>query len=299
MYCIYKVTNLINNKVYIGKTNNLERRKREHEIKENNSLIDRAIKKYGEENFVWEILEFVEKSQSNEREKYWIDKYNSYFRDENSNGYNMTRGGDGGSAWNLQQVHIYDIKGNYLRTFETISQAKKFYNTNTNIKNKSLLKGKYITIISKDKPKKQIEPYKRKSKSKPILQLDENKNIINRYNSISEAGLKGYNRTGIIGCLKKYYKKSSGYYWCYENEYDDFSITKEETEIKAYKNDRIVKLSLKKEVLDYYLNCSEAARKNNIKSNKAIHKALKSKTHFSNNYLWIKESDLINMLIPR
>lgn len=56
-------------------------------------------------------------------------------------------------------------------------------------------------------------------------------------------------------------------------------------EINAYKNDKILKLSTDKKIIDYYSNCSEAARKNNIKNYKNINKALKSKTHFSNGFL--------------
>ena len=58
---IYKITNLINNKIYIGQTNNPKRRWQEHknlgyDTKET-KLLYRAIKKYGKDNFVFEIIE--------------------------------------------------------------------------------------------------------------------------------------------------------------------------------------------------------------------------------------------------
>lgn len=300
MYIIYKVTNLINQKIYIGKTNDLERRKKEHEQKNNNSLIDRAIKRYGKENFNWEVIELVEKEKSNDREKYWIKYYNSYFRSKNSNGYNMTKGGDGGSCWNIQKVHIYDLKGNYIRTFESMNELRKQLNTNTSFKNYRKFLGKYIMVKFKSNeiPEK-IELKKNKSRAIPILQLDENKKVIKRYNSIVETKKYGFNRTGIIGCLKGTYKKSGNYFWCYEKDYQNYKIPKENKEIQSYKNDKILQFSTDGILLNYYFNCSEASRKNNIKSNKVIHKALNSKSHFSNGFLWYKESDLNNMLIPR
>jgi len=75
---IYKITNLINYKCYVGKTNNFERRKKDHfrlaktkGHKEYNKSLYQAIRKYGEENFSFDILESLEDySKADEREKY-------------------------------------------------------------------------------------------------------------------------------------------------------------------------------------------------------------------------------------
>jgi group I intron endonuclease len=94
---IYKVTNLVNNKVYIGKTvYSLEHRKKQHisDAKANryNMLLHRAIMKYGEDNFCWEILDKVMFSDLlMDLEKFYIKKYKSRF----PNGYNLTDGGEG------------------------------------------------------------------------------------------------------------------------------------------------------------------------------------------------------------
>lgn len=100
MQGIYKITNLITNKCYIGKTNNSERRWKDHQRlafteghKEYNKTLYRSMRKYGIENFTFEIIEELEDySISGEREKYWVAFYNSYH-----NGYNESEGGDGGS----------------------------------------------------------------------------------------------------------------------------------------------------------------------------------------------------------
>ena len=90
---IYKITNLINNKIYIGQSVNMKHRWEQHvsSSKHNpKNVIDRAIKKYGEENFSIEKIETVE--NYNEREKYWIQKFNSI---NPSIGYNVAVGGEG------------------------------------------------------------------------------------------------------------------------------------------------------------------------------------------------------------
>ena len=89
---IYKITNKINNKCYIGQTSDYKRRFQQHKMKgygnENNKLLYYAFDKYGIDNFTFEIIE-DKTPLYNEREKYWIKYYDSF-----ENGYNMTEGGD-------------------------------------------------------------------------------------------------------------------------------------------------------------------------------------------------------------
>ena len=79
---IYKITNKVNGKIYIGKTiKTIEERFKRHiyDSRRNNSYFYNAIKKYGIENFIIEEIENVDNSKLNEREKYWISFYNSNF----------------------------------------------------------------------------------------------------------------------------------------------------------------------------------------------------------------------------
>ena len=91
MIGIYKITNLLNNKMYIGQSNNIQRRFSEHSYKgaESRIVLDSAIKKYGKDNFSFEVLEECSKELLNERETYWIKFYNSV-----EIGYNLSYGGD-------------------------------------------------------------------------------------------------------------------------------------------------------------------------------------------------------------
>jgi group I intron endonuclease len=93
MMVIYKITNTINNKSYIGQTNNITRRLRRHrnDSRTLDSYLYRSVRKYGWEVFDVEIIEECNsKKELNERESYYIRKLNTY-----NDGYNMTLGGDG------------------------------------------------------------------------------------------------------------------------------------------------------------------------------------------------------------
>lgn len=91
MIGIYKIENLVNHKIYIGQSNNIQRRFKEHKTKGEKSHIpvDYAIKKYGVENFSFEVIEECSLDKLNERESYWIEYFKSY-----PNGYNCNVGGE-------------------------------------------------------------------------------------------------------------------------------------------------------------------------------------------------------------
>lgn len=93
---IYKITNLINNKIYIGKTKHLiYKRWRQHIESSHNPkvAIHYAIRKYGENNFkINVIMKCRTFKELNENEKFYIRYYKSL-----KNGYNLTEGGDGNS----------------------------------------------------------------------------------------------------------------------------------------------------------------------------------------------------------
>lgn len=108
---IYKITNIINNKIYIGQ----DRHNNPHYMGSGVAIVN-AVKKYGKEHFIKEIIEQCETHDIlNEREKYWIAHYNST---DNDIGYNIALGGGNpifpkeyyasGSTWyekNIQAVY--------------------------------------------------------------------------------------------------------------------------------------------------------------------------------------------------
>lgn len=140
---IYKWENKINHKCYIGQSVDLNKRLAHHfsnlKTKRYDNPLYRAVYKYGLENFDVTIIEVLEVSDDlklrlDDREKYYIQKYNSYGK----NGYNQTLGGDGGilgykfttdqrmhvsrnskiQAEKLKKkVYLYNIKHKYYQTW--------------------------------------------------------------------------------------------------------------------------------------------------------------------------------------
>jgi group I intron endonuclease len=100
VYKVYKIINKINNKIYIGSSQrNLEVRLQRHFSKANSgsaSSLHKAIRKYGKENFVIELIEqFQTKKEMFEAEIKYISIFNTFKSDQ---GYNDTVGGEGGNT---------------------------------------------------------------------------------------------------------------------------------------------------------------------------------------------------------
>lgn len=87
---IYKITNLLNGKCYVGQTIDLKERLRKHK-KNKKSVLGQAIQKYGWENFSYEVLESdIPRDMLDEREIFYIAENNCVA----PNGYNLTKGGN-------------------------------------------------------------------------------------------------------------------------------------------------------------------------------------------------------------
>ena len=113
-YTIYKVTNTINNKSYIGCTRfTLEERKKKHLTDYNLAAFKHrkfyaALNEYGEDSFTWEVIETAsDKPEAIEREKYWIRFCNSC-----RHGYNANTGGSGtnGYTYSPEQLKVMSDK---------------------------------------------------------------------------------------------------------------------------------------------------------------------------------------------
>lgn len=128
MAYIYCITNLINNKRYIGKTTlSIQERFKEHckdskrKRFEKRPLYD-AMSKYGVENFIIEELEQVEdESILSEREIYWIQELQTYGR----NGYNATKGGDGKILYDYNEIlELIQLGYSYQQVCDKVNCSK-------------------------------------------------------------------------------------------------------------------------------------------------------------------------------
>lgn len=87
---IYVITNLITGLQYVGQSKDAYKRFKAHSRAADNTILHQAIRVYGIENFVIEILE-SQIEDFNDKEQYWIEKLHTLYPD----GYNMTAGGEG------------------------------------------------------------------------------------------------------------------------------------------------------------------------------------------------------------
>lgn len=102
IFSIYKITNIINNKIYIGKTSNVNKRWKQHikisvtKEKKAYQYLHKSINKYGIDNFRIEVLETnLNEFDAFEKEKFWIQNFNS---NDFNIGMNLTNGGEGASG---------------------------------------------------------------------------------------------------------------------------------------------------------------------------------------------------------
>lgn len=127
MGVIYKATCLQNNCSYIGQTiRPLKIRRREHERAQDSYAFHQAIRKYGKDNFVWEVIEECLNESLDEREKYWIAFYDTYY-----NGYNETKGGDNAnSLLNWKEKHKKEERDQALNGLKHAQQYNKKHREN-------------------------------------------------------------------------------------------------------------------------------------------------------------------------
>lgn len=122
---IYKTTNKVNGKVYIGKSE----KKFNKTYFGSGILLNKAIKKYGVEKFLIEMIEQCDDTQTlNEREKFWINEYKDH-------SYNIAEGGTGGwttKFYNETQLNNYKQKLRESKVNFTISEETKRKISNAN-----------------------------------------------------------------------------------------------------------------------------------------------------------------------
>ena len=120
MSLIYAITNKVNGKKYIGKTNHSIGKRFSEHLRDSRRFrckdrpLYRAMSKYGEENFEISLIEEVEHSSSCYREMFWIEQFGTY-----KGGYNATKGADGKSYLDYEAIvktYLYVL--NSVRTAE-------------------------------------------------------------------------------------------------------------------------------------------------------------------------------------
>lgn len=239
---IYKITNTINNKIYIGQDS-----KNNPKYFGSGKLIKQAIKKYGKKFFIKEILEYVDDVKNLDiREEYWIKEFNSR---DNAIGYNISIGGK--STWLgkkftdehreniskslLGKKHTQERKDNLKKNHADFKAEKNpFYKKHHTEKTKELLReansgensvfyGKKFSDEHREKiakhnrlrkPTKQALNAAAEKNRKKVYKLDLNCNFIKEYDSMQEAANdNNLFVSNISACCYKKNKSCGGFRW--------------------------------------------------------------------------------------
>jgi len=133
MASIYIIENKISRKRYVGKTTQSDPydRWRQHKYSAkggwNDMVIGRALNKYGADNFTFYVIETCDDNDVDERETYWIEKFNTYY-----DGYNSTLGGEGVKrdielAYhpNTKPVSCYTLEGVWIKDYKSRGVAAR------------------------------------------------------------------------------------------------------------------------------------------------------------------------------
>lgn len=231
---IYCIENLVNHKKYIGQSVDINSRWETHISTLNNNHhynlhLQQSWNKYGSENFEFNIIETCDKNLLNEKEIYWIKKFNSL-----EDGYNATSGGDNCSKACSKEVYMYNLDGMFIRKFDSISEAIIYVNGNsiTNIVKccngdletayEHIWKFEYFDNVT---PK--TIALNNKNRKKEIHQYDLNGVYIKSYKNAMEAKLLNgipIKSIYITACCNGKRKTAYGYIWSY-NKTDKIKVS--------------------------------------------------------------------------
>ena len=290
-YYIYKATNKINGKSYVGQTCDFHSRVWQHQrcYEKEDCDFHRAIKEFGFDNFSWEIIETCEsEDRACELEKYYIEKFNTY-RD----GYNMTKGGKGAPYHNARAVGLLTLDGQYIKRYDSAMDAEidGFHNADVllNCKGKRRQTKGYMFMFEDEYESNGAKAYRKPKPNgmRSIIQCDMEGNFIQKFKSLQEAArITGTNRTTISGVLSNTYKSANGYIFVYEEDFPikDLSIYK-----KRKKGRKIAQVDAKSgEIIRVFDRISEAGEYLGV-NYKAIHKVIDKEGRTAYGYKWISQ----------
>lgn len=208
---IYKIINLVNNKIYIGSAVNFNKRKNNHKSKllmnkHHSKKLQNAWNKYGFENFEFEIIEECEKEKLIEREQYYIDLYNSF-----NEGYNCCP--IAGSSLGAKRSD--DFKRSQSDRNMGNSYGKGYKWTEEN-KNKLRLFRTGKSCLKQTKDKIAISNSGRKNgryNPIPVLQYDLNDNLIKEWQDLISLKEKGFDTSNIANVCREKLNSYRGYKW--------------------------------------------------------------------------------------
>lgn len=243
---IYLITNKLNNKQYVGKTeytiiDRWKEHKKNYKSLRDNMPIHKAMFKYGEGYFEICQLEECDNSLLNEREKYWIKYYNTYY-----NGYNATLGGDGAPKYEKTKIEEMWQSGKTISEIEELTGADRHTVAR-------ILKLSGINTAD----------FKRRSNGRAVLQYSLDGKLVARYESITLAAeaMGKNNISNIKSCCERSHTSAYNYLWKYEDDQtpiEEFVRRQKKTGKGIVK--KVEQYSLNGEYIQTFNSCREAAK---------------------------------------
>ncbi|PGU82098.1 NUMOD3 domain-containing DNA-binding protein [Bacillus cereus] len=318
-YVIYKFTNLVNGKVYIGLTSKtLERRLTNHEAHVRNGYRNHfynSVRKYGWENFKCEVIDQIHSEDDaerierlKEREKYWISYYKSFIGFDDCNGYNATLGGDG--SWG--RIASDETREKISKKITGMFSGERNHCWGKFGEEHPAFGRENKWGIHTEETKKRIGEANIGEKnpnygkhganhhcSKPIVMFDMDGRFIREYESISDGAVDiGGFVQSISQCCSDKLMSAHGYQWMYKDDYD--KMIREGLKPKKVKSSSqkksIVRISDNGESVEEYESIRKAALSLGKKTSTVIIRCLKGDTPLAYGYKWMYKEDYEKMV---
>lgn len=302
---IYKITNKVNGKAYVGMTTQKVGDRWAQHLHASSSqgghktYLHRAISKYGKESFMFEIIEDGINSFKVllEKEIYYIKHYDTF----GDNGYNLTLGGEGVLGYergDRKRVYKIDIfTGDILEEYESVTRAAKDNNTTKKNISAAALKDighsqGYIWVYKEDYEHFKYDKDDYSHYNGRILQLNRHTGkLIGIYNNTNSAGdAVKLSASRIAECIQQKLI-GAGYIWMSEREYTGLPHAFDK---RDYLNrNAVVKLDKDtEEVLFIYYSMAEAAKDVGLASHGSISSVVCGGSKTAGGYKWVKYSDI-------
>lgn len=255
MGTIYCITNLINNKMYIGQTARLLSERWKDHLESSKDLNNQrplylAMRKYGIENFSCSIIEQCPDSILNEREQYWIKEKQTWISEYPNKGYNLTCGGNNGTKYSYDYIRLLYKNG------MSQSEIREELQCDPLVIRQAIFTDETITEKDKQENRHNAAVRSQKGSMKKVQAIDPNTNEIYKiFDSISEAS-KFFNidHACISAAIRKGRPhKCRNYYWEYYNKTD---TPKNKTSV--------ISIDINTNEKNIYPSIAEAARQCNL-----------------------------------